>query len=382
MPVEKIQGNPRTGTGVYYPASVDRIFAFHGICGHPPWEAQPQYDYNFREIVATEEALRTIWKHGALLSSTVRQEFEKSGKRVHNSLIFATDRVAGDDQYVFLTLTEPHSIGRHGYCFGFDAHQLVEAGAVIGLDDLGSVFYGSAAEKIGVKDRNDLSTWTPEQIEEFRECIRPAQDVWRISGEKALDWLDWVHGKRAKNPVSAKAIRAAANKVTGTGRWAKIGEHTVEHVTKDRRSSRKAELLVPGTLLLDMLVGVIFRKNWVEIQDFVEAYGSPGTEPPPALDSWQATKLGSYGHPARCKRCGGWIFHDPLHIPESSMWSPVWHSDMKVPGVEQPITVIRCNSCDAAFGHRSGDFGSSYDPFLDEEYLGQYGDLEYAPRRW
>jgi hypothetical protein len=383
MPVEKIQGNPRTGTGVYYPASVDRIFAFHGVCGYPPWEEQPKYAHELREIVATEEAFRTIWKQGVLLSSTVRREFEKSGERVHNSLIFATDAVAGDGQYVFLTVTEPHSIGSKGYHFAFDAYQLVEAGAVIGLDDLGSVFYGSAAEKIGVQNRNDLSTWTPEQIEEFRERIRPVQEVWRISGEKALDWLDWVHGKRASNPVSAKAIRTAANKVTGTGRWAKIGEHTVEHVTKDRRSSRKAELLVPRTLLLDMLVGVIFRKNWVEIQDFVEAYGLPGTEPPPALDPWQANKLGSYGHPARCKRCGDWIFYDPLSIKEgSSVFDPVWRSDMKVPGVEQPIMVIRCNSCDAAFGHRSGDFSSSYDPFLDEEYLGQFGDMKYAPRGW
>ena len=383
MPIEQIHENPRTGTGVYYPASVDRIYAFHGINGRATWEAQPKYAYEIREIVATEEAFRTIWKQGSLLSSTVRQECEASGELVHSSLIFATDRVASDDQYVFLTVTEPHSIGSKGYCFAFDAYQLVEAGAVIGLSDLGSFFYGSAAEKIGVKDRNDISTWTPEQIEEFQERIRPVQNVWRISGEKALDWLDWVHGKRDKNPVSARSIRTAANTVTGTGRYAKIGEHNIEYIAKDRHSSRKAELLVPRTLFLDTLVGVIFRKNWVEIQDFVEAYGIPGTEPPSALDPWQANQLGSYGHPARCKRCGDWIFHNPMYIPEgSSMWDPVWRSDMKVPGVEQPIMVIRCSSCDAAFGYRDDAFGSSYDPFLDEEYLGQFSDLKYAPRRW
>jgi hypothetical protein len=382
MPIEQIHGNPRTGTGVYYPASVDRIFSFHGIAGRPPRGAKLQYTYELHEIVATEEAFRTIWKQGALLSSTVRQEFEKSGERVHNSLIFATDKVAGDDRYVFLTVAEPHSIGSKGYSFAFDAHQLVEAGAIIGLEDLGSFFYGSLAEKIGVKDRNDLSTWTPEQIEQFQDRVKPVQDVWRISGEKALDWLDWVQGKRAGNPISAKSIRTAANKVTGTGRYAKIGEHNIEHISKDRHSARKAELLVPRTLFLDNLVGVIFRKNWVEIQDFVDVYGSPGTDPPPALDPLQAHALGSCGYPVRCKRCGGWIFQDPMHIPDSSLWCPVWHDRMKVPGIERPVMVMKCSSCGAAFGHPDDSFSFSYDPFSDEEYLGQYSDMKYAPHIW
>lgn len=383
MPIEQIHKNPTTGTGVYYPASVDRIFSFHGINGRPPRGVKLQYAHELYEIVATEEAFRTIWKQGALLSSTVRQECEEAGEKVHNSLIFATDIAAGDDQYVFLTITEPHSIGSRGYCYGFDAHRLVEAGAVIGLSDLGTLFYGRATEKIGVKDRNDLSTWTPEQIQQFKELIRPARDVWRISGEKAIAWLDWILGKRAKNPVSARAIRTAANKVTGTGRYESIGEHNIEWISQDRRSSRKAELLVPRMLYLDMLVGVIFRKNWVGIQDFVDFYGNPGTEPPPALEPLQAHALESSGHPARCSRCGDWIYHDPMYIPERSyMYSPVWHDRMKVPGVERPIMIMRCDSCDAAFGYRDSDFGSFGDPFLSEEYLGQYSNMEHVPYTW
>lgn len=383
MPIERIHKNPTTGTGVYYPASVDRVFSFHGISGRPPRGVKLEYAYELHEIVATEEAFRTIWKQGVLLSSTVRKECEEFGERVHNSLIFATDVAAGDDQYVFLTITEPHSIGSRGYCFGFDAHQLVGAGAVIGLSDLGSFFYGRATEKIGVKDRNDLSTWTPEQIRQFKEIIKPAQDVWRISGEKAIDWLDWVLGKRAKNPVSARAIRTSANKVTGTGRYEGIGEHNIEWISQDRRSARKAELLVPRMLYLDMLVGVIFRKNWVEIQDFVDFYGSPGAEPPPALEPLQARALGSSGHRARCDRCGDWIYHDPMYIPErSSIYSPVWHDRMKVPGIEVHVTVMRCDSCDATFGYRDHDFGSFGDSLVGEEYLGQYSDMEYVPYTW
>jgi len=362
---------------VYYPASSDRIFSFHGICGHPPRGEKLQYSYELHEIVATEEAFRTIWKQNALLSSTMRQTLEAAGEMVHNSLIFATDRVAGDDQYVFLTVAEPHSVGSRGYGFVFDARQLIEAGAVIGLNDLGTFFYGRVAEKIEVPDRNDLSTWSCEQIETFQDRIKPVQNVWRISGQKALDWLDWVKGERVDNPVSAKTLRIAANKV------ANVGEHNIEWIAQDRRSARNAELLVPKSLFLDTVVGVLFRKNWVEIEDFVEAYGFPGTDPPQALEPWQAHMLESYGHPCRCKRCGNWMLHDPLHIPErSSMWSSIWHDRMKVPGVESPIMIMRCNSCDAAFGHRGDGMSFFNDPFTDEEYLGQYSDLEHVPYRW
>jgi hypothetical protein len=139
---------------------------------------------------------------------------------------------------------------------------------------------------------------------------------------------------------------------------------------------------MPRVLSLDWLIGVIFRKNWVKIDDFIEHYGPPGTEPPEALDfhfaHWVSERT---GHPARCARCGGWMYLAPLDLPESaSSWGPrVYHDRMRVPGFDNPIRVMECKSCGAAFavppGYKEG-------PFEIEEFVGEFEDLEHEPYRW
>jgi hypothetical protein len=376
MPIACSNENPVTGTGVYFPASSGCVYAFHGVQGYPSKGEKLQYTYELHERVATEEAFRTVWRQGYLASNQARQDRERPGERIHNSMIFATDAVAGDDAYVFLTVTEPHNVGRIGYHFAFDAYDLVRAGAVIGLSDLGTFFYGRLSEQLGVPDRNDLSCWTADHIEQFQERIRPVQDVWRLDCDRAIAWLDWVHGKRKKNPVSARELRQSAGLIND------VGEHNIKYIAKDTGSARRAELLVPDTLAFDNLQGVIFRKNWVEIGDFLDAYGSPGSEPPPALDPLGVHMLPDTGNPARCPQCRDWMNLRPLEVPERYRARSAWHDRMQGPGVDKPATVLVCGSCHAVFGSPEMGWDGSRNPFRAEQYLGQYEDFKYVPYSW
>jgi hypothetical protein len=374
MPIEIGRENPTTGTGVYFPASSGCVFSFHGVNGRPD-RSSLKYAYHLHEIAATEAAFREVWRQGVLLSSLERDRLGGG----HSSMIFATDVVACDDQYVFLTVAEPHSIGHHGYHFVFDPYVLVEEGALIGLTDLGTMFYGSLSEQLGVENRNDLWTWTQGQIEAFQRLIEPVQKAWRVSGRKAVEWLRWVQGDRARNPVTAKTLRANAIGI-------RVGEHNIEYIVKDRTSARRAELLVPFELDLRTsraLKGVIFRKNWIPIGEFVEAYGLPGTEPPPAIDPVEANMLPSTGNPAICSRCHGWMYLRPLEIPDRSpVWSVVWKDDMQKAGADRVQRLMVCGSCRAAFASPEKGMAVGHDPFVAEEYVGQYDEFKYVRRGW
>ena len=375
MPVQIGPENPTTGTGVYFPASHGCVFAFHGVSGHPDRHSI-KYAYHLHEIAATEAAFREVWRQGVLLSSLER---DKMG-RGHSSMIFATDVVGGDDQYVFLTVTEPHSIGHHGYHFVFDPYVLVEEGALIGLTDLGSMFYGSLSERLEVKNRNDLWSWTEAQIDEFQRRIEPVQKAWRIGGRKATEWLRWVQGDRARNPVSAKTLRENTVGI-------RVGDHNIEYIVKDRTSARKAELLVPFELDLRTsraLKGVIFRKNWIPAGDFIEFYGEPGTEPPPAIEPLEAHMLPDTGNPAVCPKCHGWMNLGPLEVPEDSYRArSIWRTQMLKPGMEHPITLLVCRSCGAAFADpEQTRWSSNNNAFATEKYVGQYDEFKYVSRGW
>lgn len=374
MPIERIESNPLTGTGVYYPASAGRLFAYHGISGRPERTQKMEYIYEMYETVATEEAFRTIWKQGVLYSHASRVAM---GERGPSSMIFGMDKVAGDDDFVFLTVAQPHSVGHRGYHLVFDPYQLVQDGAKIGLWDLQS-FYMQIADRIGVPNRNDESTWNYDQVAKFLEDANFVKDVWRISDGEASEWLEWIQGVRKKSPVNANALRYIARQV------ADIGYHNIRWLSTDRKVAiNRSELLVPKKLSLKSLVGVIFRKQWIEIGDFVDYYGHPGSEPPPAVSIHQANLVDITGNPARCPRCHDWMSNEPLAIPEGSIFSrSVWHDRMQGPGMEQPGRVMVCKACDAAFGHKTGGFMSHDDPFSPEEYICQYSDMQHVSPTW
>lgn len=373
MPVEYLKENPRTGTGVYYPACTEgALYAYHGIAGR----IDPK-DYNERlvagpqKLMATEEAFRRIWQQGFVYSSVVRKEI---GVADQSSMFFGMDRAAGDDQFVFLNVCKPHSAGYLGYHLVFDPYKLVSEGALIGLDDMQGI-YMSIAGNLEVEDRNDDTTWTEEQKSAFREDVEFAQQVWRMRGGEAIDWLEWVQGLRNKSPVNAAALLYVSRQLDASL------ENVIKWLATSRQSAiNNAEILIPDQLPLDWLVGVIFRKNWIEIDDFVEFYGPPGSEPPPALDFSAAFWVeGRTGHPARCMRCGDWLYLAPLEIPEDrgTWYSRIYHDRMVVPGTDKPIRVMRCSSCGAAFD--TGGFTEQ--SFEEEQYAGQFEDLEHAPYR-
>jgi len=375
MPIEYPEENPRDGTGVYYPAcSKKALYAYHGISGRvDPKDYQSKIIYQPQELVATEKAFRRIWKQGAVYSSVKRKEL---GITDQSSMFQGMDRAAGDDEYVFLNICKPHSAGHHGYHLVFNPVDLVDAGALVGLDDLQGI-YMTIADRLRIKDRNDDESWTKEEFDAFRSEAELAQRVWRMRGNEAIDWLGWVQGVRQKCPVNKSALRYI-DRILGAHlkniiRWlASSPESAIGY----------AEILMPDELPLDLLEGVIFRKNWIEIDDFIEFYGPPGSEPPPALDLWEAQWVTDRtGHPICCPRCGDWMSFEPLETPKGSSsyhYPRVYEDRMRIPGEKEVIRVMRCGKCGAAFSTGGVSAGS----FDEEEYVGQYEDLEYVPYSW
>jgi hypothetical protein len=370
--------NPLTGTGVYYPAcSRDVLYAYHGILGKVSEEDyNPKYIYEPQEVIATEKAFRKIWQQGALYSNAARLSMGITDQR---SMFFGMDRAAGDDEYVFLNICKPHDAGKWGYHLVFDPRKLISEGALVGLDDLQGL-YMSAADRIGIEDRNDDTTWTPEEMDAFREDAEFIQDVWRIKGGEAVDWLNWIQGIAVDSPVNKAALRFVDREVGGRH------ENIIRWLASSPQSAvGYAEMLMPDVVPLDWLVGVVFRKDWIEIDDFVAVYGPPGEpDPPEPPEIWAAQWImDRRGHPARCMRCGDWIGLAPLEIPEgtSSYHYPrIYRDRMRAEGIDDPIRVMVCQSCGAAF-----DTGRSFateGSFRAEKYVAQVGDLEYEPYRW
>jgi hypothetical protein len=371
MPVEE---NPKTGTGVYYPpCGSDALYAYHGISATiDPEKYDPKLVAGPQRLIATEEAFRTIWQQGVIYSAVQR---EKQGIIGQSSMFFGMDRAAGDDEYVFLNVCTPHSAGEKGYHLVFDPYQLVSEGAIVGLDDLqGS--YMSVAQNLRIEDRNDDSTWTKKQLVEFKKFAKRIHKAWRLDGQDAELWLEWIQGVLETYPINLEPIYEIDEEIRG------YHDNIIKWMVDNRGSAiRYAELLIPDELPLEWLVGVIFRKQWVEIDDFIEVYGPPGTEPPPALEFHEAFRIddSSAGHPARCSRCGDWMNLPLLEVPESGFWgSGVFRDQMKHKDSGEVMSLMVCKSCGAAF-KRPGFGDTSFD---EEEYVGQIEDFEYEPLSW
>lgn len=359
--------NPFTGTGIYYPqCTKSELYAYHGVSSRiDPEDYNPRLIASPQEMVASERAFREIWKAGCVYSI---RERERRGDIVSSSLFQVADRLAGDDKYVFLNLCEPHSAGSKGYHLVFDPYQLVDEGALVGLDDLQGL-YISITEKLGVENRMYVSGWRPWQKDEFEEVAEDVQSVWRIRGREAWIWLEWVQGLRDRSPVNSSALRWTSRMV-----GARM-EYVIGRIASSRKwAADRCELLMPCRLCFDSLVGVVFRKNYYEIEDFVYAYGPPGGEPPPVMSIEQAIIVdGSSGHPMRCPVCIDWMGLPPLEIRGYGAWNPVFPGRVNVPGIEHPVYVMVCQSCGAAILRESwGQLGGV------EKYVGQYDDMDLA----
>lgn len=370
MPIEK---NPKTGTGIYYPpCGPEALYAYHGISGRvDPEKYDSRFVHGPQQLIATEEAFRTIWQQGAVYSSVRRESMGIVGQ---SSMIFGMDRAAGDDDFVFLNVCVPHSAGERGYHLVFDPYKLVAEGAIVGLDDLqGS--YMQVAQNLGIENWNNDSTWSPEQLDDFEKLAEKIQQAWRLEGQDAGFWLEWIQGLVSAYPINLEPIYAIDEYIGGRH------ESIIKWMSESRKSAVSyAELLVPDELPLEWLVGVIFRKNWVPIEDFIQEYGPPGTEPPPAPEFHEAHQIeGSTGHPAKCPRCGDWIGLTTLEVP--GWGSSVFRDSMRLKGSDDNddvMNLIVCLSCGAAF--RMHGFGDN--SFSAEEYVGHIDDFEYKPLGW
>jgi hypothetical protein len=152
--------------------------------------------------------------------------------------------------------------------------------------------------------------------------------------------------------------------------------------TNRKVALNEAELLFPWMLPLSACVGVIFRRDYYKIDDFIQYYGPPGglSEPPPPPSLSQARYVEDHtGHPMRCPRCGEWMLYEPGWLPGRDEWSygrmsVIGYGRKAIPGYEYPQDVWYCRKCDAAFLR---GIDGTYKPI---EYIGQYHDLEDA--RW
>jgi len=160
-----------------------------------------------------------IMRSGELLSADARPAY--GGGFRYSPSFYSTDILAGDTQYVFLSLGDPVKGLRKtaGYGFVFDAERLVrELSAVVGLRDLDALYWELAEDLAGSDpDMDDPSQWPGDSAARFQATVPAIQAAHRLSGRAALDWL--ARGGCAKG--------------------------------------NRTELLVPGRLPLSYLVGVL-----------------------------------------------------------------------------------------------------------------------------
>jgi len=360
-----VDHNPESGTNLYYPAcTIERLYAYHGINAYVAAEDyKPNLSSSTQNVVATENAFRHIWQEGVIYSNERREQMDDNAS---SSMIFGLDAAAGDGSYVFMNVCKPHSAGEKGYNLVFDPYTLVEHGALVGLDDLQGI-YMDIATSMGLEAAPRGLDWTPGQAGKFLAEAEWAQEIWRASGGEATRWLEWLQGLREEFPLSPELLRWYERHA---GDWK---YRSIQWMTQSQESALdRAEVLMPDELSLDLLTGVIFRRDYYDIEDFVEAYGPPGTEPPPALDFYEARIIeDKAGNPIRCPRCGGWFVHPPLVI-DRQPWG--MRDRFKVPGREYGVYGTVCQSCGAVF-HREHMKG-----LVEDEYLGQKDELEQE--RW
>lgn len=353
--------NPWTESGVWYPDSAKVLLAYHGIQGHQHGDGGLRGG-----TFDAEKSFRNIWKSGHLISSRQRQE---SGIASVGSMFFPLDVAAGDDRYIFLKPCLPPTVGEYGYNIVFDVKYLISQGALIGLVDF-HTFYTDIAIKIDASSLSFTERWTKKEQIEFFNYALLLQSNYRLQGQPALQWVDWLLGQRKKFPINPRILKKVAAKI-----GAVYKDHTNELVTKDREEAlHNAEVLVKDMVPLEWACGVIFRSSYYNIADFVQEYGPPGTVPPleqsPGTEKQHAEFIEPrLGTPGRCPICNSWVRFRPLQLEQKV---PEIRS-MKHPKTGEKVIVYNCGSCGAIFHPRILE---SAPYFKKDEYLGNLADLE------
>ena len=358
--------NPWTGTGVWYPASENVLLAYHGVQGKAIVGGDPPY---MSQSHGAETSFRNIWMYGEILSF---REREDRGIKTQRSLFGDLDKIAGDDRYVFLRPSFPHAAGEYGFNFIFDVNYLVKNGALISLEDLGGS-YMQIARNMAYDFSIHPEKMSLREKKQFLQTAHIIQQIWRLKGKKALQWTDWVMGKTERYPVDIYQLKYAMELAKES-----YYDNIIRWISTSQESATKsAEILVRDSLPVEWACGVIFRKNYFKIDDFVSFYGMPGEAPPKDLSPMQPYEHRAYvedrtGVPGKCPVCGEWLRRHPLEKVKTSWFSRTL-TNVKHPKTGKKTRAYVCQSCGATFAPHS-QLAKQF--FRSDEYLGNIAELE------
>ena len=365
-----VRSNPRDSKRCWYP---DGCNAFHAT--------------------RKPSAFDQVWESGALLAA----DYRPSG----TTHVQEIDLLAGDGEYVFLTLGQPFSEYNACYTFVFDALMLVEGeDALLGLADLlrgyehaSSYILDTFEEEHPAALSTGLEVWArAERVladykDEFLEEIEPLQAALRLQGGDAVDWLlekcesggDLDPNKAGTPPDVFFRHRDAKRVLKQYGMYSYVDAN---------------EILVPERLSLDnpAFRGVVFEGIYFSEADLADFFDIEVGEPLPIKNISRQRKIEArhrqpsdtfyswptdlpddsgtrrYGFPCRCPLCDQQVVRGDFDtvIAGNPWWRVVIEDDTVsiangAPGMRagEVTPIIQCESCERFFvdvGHES--FGS------------------------
>jgi hypothetical protein len=270
-----------------------------------------------------------VWKQGALLSDAARSQ---AGKRSKGH-IFSTDRLAGDGDYVFLSLSAPADTIRHwGYAFVFDALQVIQDyDAKVGVVDLIHARVHAVSKAIesaidpGVTWENWPQTFIADEvIKEFKKLEKHL----RLTGDDAIKYVSQICVE-GKMPEILKDIRWWVQKNN-------IGEgHRLLWIPAALEElAGSSEIMVPEALPVSDAVGVCYEKVYFTMPDFLRFLGKRRGLP-------DVGPIHDVGFPYRCPFCS-----DPM-VPGHTLVQVLGNKPWVKAETKQRdfFDVMQCASC-------------------------------------
>lgn len=242
------------------------IIAYH-IIGLSSWElgsffsARAERDDVIERVRARYEQLRYA---GILLP---RCEIPASVDRPDRST--EEDDLAGDDRFVFLSVGERYSAGDlapAAFGFVFDAEELVQAGALLGMWDLASEYgeiIGEAAEEIAaILPR--LPRIADSELDDFMAVMQESDPGLRAavaegSTNPEPDLLRAIHDNNLSFPGCEQAMTEIRARIVDLHGRTRLQEQMALDYLRSHSVDGRAELLWSGPLPLSMAHGRVER---------------------------------------------------------------------------------------------------------------------------
>lgn len=290
--------NPRTPDGSWYP---NELLAYHAVFGD------------------SREGFTAIFSQGELRAAAYRPE------AVSSTSLYWTDRAAGDDEYVFLSLGAPQTFRYDpGYLFVVDPVMAIEElTAIVGEKDLDGEYLHlvdkiMAAHDLTVDARN--AERYPNVVSDFTFEVAELVSRFRHEGDTAMAYLRTFWEGRAPR-------------------------------------SLPPEMLIPEGLEMADCRAFIWDRVFIEAADFSDLFETGGF--PPVGRSRVTTRL--RGFPLRCPLCGGPVVKVQT-LAQLDIAQP-WRRDRTTAG--DIYLVLYCESHD---GYMVEDQGDLVETTVNEVY--------------